>query len=229
MRPINKGSNNYTYRKYQDAQGDLINRIGEHCSYCGRWIASAIHVEHKKPKLVYPELECNWDNFLLSCANCNSNKSTGEIVLEDYVWPDINNTLLAFEYDSEGRVRPKHGLDKSVYDQVVNTWKLLGLNKHVDSFEQGFEEASEKDRRWMHRRQDWKDAKYYKEQLEKADSLMIRELIVTAAKKSIFSVWFTVFQDDTDMRRRLVDAFLGTDACSFNDSYEPICRIGQII
>lgn len=224
MRPINKGINNQPYGKYQDAQGDLINRIGEYCSYCGRWIPSAIHVEHKRPKLMYPEFECKWDNFLLSCSNCNSSKSTGEIVLDDYVWPDVNNTLLAFEYDCEGRVRPKLGLDESTHKKAVNTWKLLGLNKHIDSLENGFEKASEKDRRWVHRRQDWNDAMYYKEQLKKADSLIIRELIITAAKKSIFSVWFTVFQNDVDMRRRLVEAFVGTDASSFDDSYEPIFR-----
>jgi len=51
-----------------------------------------------------------------------------------------------------------------------------------------------------------------------------RELIVeNALGRGLFSVWWTVFLGDADMRRRLRQAFLGTDPGSFdaNEDLQP--------
>ena len=50
MRPVDKGADRGEFNPYTDAQAPLIELLGMNCSYCERWIASAIHVEHKIPK-----------------------------------------------------------------------------------------------------------------------------------------------------------------------------------
>ena len=71
MRPVNKGGDLGDFNPYNDAQQPLISRLGENCSYCERWIAGGIHVEHKLPKGEYPNFKLKWTNFLLACGNCN--------------------------------------------------------------------------------------------------------------------------------------------------------------
>ncbi|MCW1941660.1 HNH endonuclease [Bacillus anthracis] len=75
-----------------------MDRIGSYCSYCERSLGGNVAVEHIQPKSLHKELALTWDNFLLACVNCNSIKSNQSINLEEYLWPDKDNTLLAFHY-----------------------------------------------------------------------------------------------------------------------------------
>ncbi|MDD4964982.1 MAG: HNH endonuclease, partial [Gallionella sp.] len=135
MRPIDKGADRGAFSKYQDAQKLLIEQLGEYCSYCERWLATSIAVEHKKPKQKHPEDEFLWHNFLLSCANCNSTKQGDEINLDEFIWPDADNTFRAFIYDEEGRVIPKQDFsDAKINQQIYATWQMLGLNRHEDVY-----------------------------------------------------------------------------------------------
>ena len=109
MRPVDKGADLGEFRPYNNAQQPLIDRLGQNCSYCERWIAGGIHVEHKKPKDPYPILKFQWDNFLLACSNCNSSKGSDRFELSDYLWPDSDNTLRIFEYAEEGKILPVEG------------------------------------------------------------------------------------------------------------------------
>lgn len=229
MRPVIKGNNTKKFEPYTDAQAPLITTIGEHCSYCGRWIASGIHVEHKQPKLNYPLLKFSWSNFLLSCSNCNSTKSSGLLNLDDYIWPDTDNTLLGFDYDSEGRVIPKSHADPDICIKISNTWIMLGLNKHPDTTTLGYVEPTKKDMRWLHRKQEWLKAQRALNRLRVNDTDQIREMIVDTAMNGIFSIWFSVFYDDVDMKKRLVDLFIGTDSSCFDADFNPINRVGGII
>jgi uncharacterized protein (TIGR02646 family) len=207
-----------------------VNRLGEYCSYCERWIASGVHVEHKKPKNDYPEAQYLWSNFLLACGNCNSGKGYGKLDLNDYLWPDCDNTFRAFIYDSEGRVLPKTIYSHAINEKIKQTWTMLGLNKHPDQFIQGNQVPSEKDRRWLQRKQAWQKAEKRKQDLAVNDTPTRREEIVEmACERGFFSVWLTVFEDDQDLKIRLIKAFAGTSSECFDSKGTPLAReCGQL-
>ncbi|WP_445366470.1 HNH endonuclease [Methylomonas sp. BW4-1] len=227
MRPVNKGTDLGEIKPYENAQQPLIERLGEYCSYCERWIASGIHVEHKKPKNEYPETKFSWNNFLLACGNCNSGKGHGQLNLDDYVWPDSDNTLLAFSYDSQGRVLPNKIHAEPINRKIEKTWLALGLNKHPDRQINGQQVPTNKDKRWLHRQQAWQNAAKRKSQLAAFDTEERRaEIVEMATQRGFWSVWMTVFRDDADMRHRLIEAFPGTSRNCFDGQFQPISRPG---
>lgn len=227
MRPVDKGNDLGEIKPYQNAQQPLTERLGEYCSYCERWIASGIHVEHKQPKKEYPETEFLWRNFLLACGNCNSGKGHGQLTLEDYLWPDSDNTYRAFNYDSQGKVLPNPVYSDSINQKIEATWLALGLNKHPDTQTPGQQTPTSKDKRWLQRQQAWQNAAKRKTQLATFDTEERRaEIAEMATQRGFWSVWMTVFQDDTDMRRRLIEAFPGTCTHCFDANMQPIQRPG---
>lgn len=227
MRPVDKGRDQGVFKQHRDAQQPLVTQIGEYCSYCERWIASAIHVEHKRPQFDYPNEKLLWANSLLSCSNCNSGKGSGKLELVDYLWPDTDNTFLAFCYDSEGRIFVSSSLPENLKAKAYRTWKMLGLNCHPDESPAGFDEPTDKDKRWLHRRQAWQKALRQKQGLAVLDTTERRDIIAeTAAERGMFSVWMTVFNDDPDIRKRLIRRFTGTATDCFDEESNPISRLG---
>jgi uncharacterized protein (TIGR02646 family) len=189
MRPIDRGSAPRRLTSYQQARGPLIGRMGQYCSYCEMPLGASLAVEHVQPKDLNPGLELVWDNFLLACTNCNSIKGVKAGVLTDYFWPDSDNTARAFTYSQGGVVSVGTGLDAAQQGIAQNTVRLTGLDRRppLDG------EAS--DRRWDNRRTAWDLANRALANLQKADSLHMRDQIVdTAISKGFFSVWMTVFQ-----------------------------------
>jgi hypothetical protein len=72
------------------------------------------------------------------------------------------------------------------------------------------------DRRWIERQTAWDMAQEAKKDLAKNATDKLRRWIVKCAvAKANWSVWMTVFRDDSDMRRRLIEAFAGTAAKFF--------------
>ena len=111
MRPVNKGippknkeGELQKYKVYKHYRRTLIHRIGEYCSYCERKIPVSLAVEHEIPKVQAPFLKLVWKNFLLGCSNCNSTKGSETIRLDQYFWPDRENTFLPFIYKKEGLI-----------------------------------------------------------------------------------------------------------------------------
>lgn len=217
MRPVNRGGspvdanhNPKQYREYANARKDLISRIGEYCSYCEMELDTSLAIEHVKPKKYHPDLELVWDNFLLACTNCNSTKGDDNPDLNDILWPHLDNTFRAFKYGQEGRVRPADGLNNTLKKKAEDTIALMGLavapNRQTAS-----------DRRWLNRQEAWREASMSKADLAEADTLaMRRQIIRTAKAKGYWSIWMTVFFDDSDMLQRLThtDNFSGTsDDC----------------
>lgn len=228
MRPVDKGKDRGTFKPYGDAQEPLKSQLGKYCSYCERWIASAIHVEHKLPKSTYVGRKFRWTNFLLSCSNCNSGKGHGQLKLANYLWPDTDNTALAFTYDKYGRVFVSSTLPSHVEDKAKALWLLVGLNKHTDTTQAGFQTPTPKDDRWQDRKDTWTYAARKKASLAIFDTLDRRdEIAVDSAQRGLFSVWMTVFSDDADMRRRLISAHLGTATSCFNRLGQSIRRHGS--
>ena len=73
----------------------------------------------------------------------------------------------------------------------------------------------------------WHLAKKHHTRLAIQDTAVVRELIVeNAIARGMFSIWWTVFAGDVDMRRRLREAFVGTDKASFDINENPVPRVG---
>ncbi|NOS87650.1 MAG: TIGR02646 family protein, partial [Methylococcaceae bacterium] len=71
---INENIYNERY-KQDDVKIALKNIYHSKCAFCEQKIEQ-FHVEHYRPKQTYYWLAFSWDNLLLSCATCNTNKDT---------------------------------------------------------------------------------------------------------------------------------------------------------
>lgn len=234
MRPIERGSTpiypnsgeTVVFSDYKDARGHLIKRIGEYCSYCEMHLETSLAVEHVQPKDNRRDLELVWGNFLLACTNCNSTKSKKPIVLEDYLWPDCDNTFQALIYSKGGLVTPSPSLDDNNRIKAQRLIDLVGLDKTPS--DDPYKNPSQSDRRWNHRREVFDMAIRYHDCLLADDSENLKDCIIDLALRSGFwSVWFTVFSDNGDLLERLIDAFPGTSRHCFDRSnnFSPIPRL----
>ena len=182
-------------------------------------------MEHVQPKSLHPEKACDWDNLLLACVNCNSTKNKTDVNdsnLRDFLWPDINNTFLALKYTEEGIVSVNKSLSKSIQEKALRLIHLVGLDKFPDN------SSDMSDRRWQNRREEWNKAVHVKNNLAENDTPEQRDTIATMAN-SYFSIWMTVFSDDTDVKRRFVEKFIGTAKDCFDKDFNPIPKEGGCI
>lgn len=72
----------------------LLEMSNNKCCYCECKVGSGereMHVDHFKPKSIYPELVVEWDNLLPSCPHCNKQKSDHDTVVEPIVNPVVDN------------------------------------------------------------------------------------------------------------------------------------------
>jgi len=224
MRPVDKGAAPAAYARYQDAGPELQVRLGDYCSYCERQIETNLAVEHIQPKSHVPALRTDWMNFLLGCVNCNSSKGSTPINMIDYLWPDTDNTIRAFEYVRGGIIQPDSALAPNLSAKAQQTIGLLGLNRYPGGPGPAPTTA---DQRWLRRQQAWEKATHYRDKLAGQDTDALREAITDVATgRGEFSIWWTIFSGDTDMRRRLREAFIGTHGGSFDINENPVPRAG---
>ena len=222
MRPVDKGEAPQVYAKYEDAKVDLVARLGKYCSYCERRIPTNLAVEHIQPKSLNPELETSWRNLLLACGNCNSSKGSKSVNPSDYLWPDCDNTLRAFSYSRGGLISPKSNLSPAMAIKAQASIALAGLDKTQLGTDR---KSTCADDRWTERFDLWLMAAEYRRCLLSNDTL--REFVVDLALASgMFSIWWTVFANDIDMRRRLREAFINTDASCFDADENLVARPG---
>ena len=194
--PTKQDGRRISFAEYGHAKGPLIERIGEYCSYCER--RGDLHVEHVVPKSIDDDLKTEWSNFLLGCGNCNSRKFNRNTSREGYLWPDTHDTFGAFVYRSGGRALVKDGLTPDEYRKASALFNLVGLGGM----------GTRTDRRRHKRRQAWDQAVEVRNLIDGNNSRTLA--IEVALGTGFFSVWMAVFEDDDDMRQRLVDAFPGT-------------------
>ena len=194
--PAGDDGDRVSFPKYGHAKLPLIERIGEYCSYCER--PGDLHVEHVVPRSVAEELETEWSNLLLGCANCNSRKLNRNNSRDGYLWPDTDDTFAAFVYRSAGRVSVNDALDGDEQRKAQALFELVGLG--------GI--GTRTDRRRHKRRQAWDQAIEARNLINDDNSRVLA--VKLASGTGFFSVWMAVFQDDEDMCRRLVNAFPGT-------------------
>jgi hypothetical protein len=209
---------------YREAKPELVRRLGAYCSYCELPLDNAPTVEHKEPKFHVPHLETMWCNFLLACAYCQGCKGDTRITLNDYFWPDQDNTLRAFYYEHM-LVATHPDLDEqhSARARAEATMSLVGLDKVPGSPR----EPSDLDPRWRKRVEVWGKANLARRRLHLCATDALRDQIEdTATSSGCFSIWMTVFDSDADMRRRFIRAFRGTSVECFDDGSRPRSRPG---
>lgn len=168
MRPVKRSKwpadidgNQIHFLVYNDVRGKLIKSQGEYCSFCEQRLGASLAVEHILPKLLYPELELSWDNFLLACANCNSTKSNKDSGLHNIYWPHIDNTVLAYEYKKGGIILVSKSLSNSEKVKAKATMELTGLHKQPGN------NPTASDRRYQNRRECYELAKRSYNHLQK--------------------------------------------------------------
>jgi uncharacterized protein (TIGR02646 family) len=216
MRPVDKASAPNAYAVYQDALHDLRSRLGGYCSYCERYIETHLAVEHVQPKSRHAKLKTAWSNLLLACVHCNSSKGKKRVALKKFYWPDRDNTLRAITYGVGGTVHSSVALSTVEQAKASATIALTGLDKDPGN---ATRKPTPSDERWLRRKEAWDLAQHYVAGLPLNDTPFVRDLIVEVAKtRGMFSIWWTAFAGDADMRHRLRQAFAGTCTNSFDAS-----------
>lgn len=203
MRPVDRGQAPQVFSDYRHAAPYLKVQLGSYCSYCERWLASSLAVEHKSPKSIDPKKELDWENFLLACANCNSSKQTTPFVEGQYLWPDIDNTFDALTYSENGSVKPNPLAAQVVQNRAQALLNLVGLDKAPKDAETCI--------RMKQRREAWGKAVHLKSLYRNNSLAMNAETLCLVAKeRGFWSVWMTVFADDLGICRHLEESFPGT-------------------
>ncbi|MBC7817351.1 MAG: HNH endonuclease [Planctomycetaceae bacterium] len=238
--PLNSRGERVAYGHYSEARGELIKRLGgEYCSFCEMHLDASLAIEHVQPKSKVPSLEKSWENFLLACQNCNSTKGDEEIVLGEYVWPDVDNTAACLKYGPGALVRPADLIDDSLRTRTRNTIDLVALDwdpskpkKRKNVKTEGRDSAS--DRRWANREEAWDIAKDARNDLKETildhgedsrDAIKARRRLISEARgHGYWSVWMTVFADDFKTRQLLIQAFKAAASCFDPSTTQPQSR-----
>ncbi|WP_321853991.1 HNH endonuclease [Paraburkholderia tropica] len=217
MRPVRRGDSPQQddFDPYAKAQPFLISRLGPYCSYCERRISTSLAVEHIQPKGLpaFAHLEGSWENYLLACVNCNSTKKDKNVVLQDILLPDRDNTFAAYAYTKDGRVVPSQASIAAGFQAMASaTLKLTGLDRQssVVVDENGKEIALD---RAAQRKEVWLVAIDASNDIAaEPESQGLRNATVrTALGYGFFSIWMAAFSNDLDMRLRFIKAFSGTE------------------
>jgi hypothetical protein len=231
MHPVIRGSipqirgKPQVFTLYRQARDPLIARIGDYCSYCEMPCNEGPDVEHVRPKsgkAGNPQLELVWENFLLGCCYCNSIKGHKAVSLSEYYWPDRDNTFKPFRYDRDRVPQLVPGMTRKDKLRAQRTLMLTGLDR-----EPGHPSLSDRDTRWIKRREAWGKALVARERLARVPSSEMRDQIVdTATSTGFFSVWMTVFEGEIDLRKLFLKAFPGTSGIGecFDINTHPVPR-----
>lgn len=217
MRPIDKGHKDKKYNLYTMAKRDLFNAIGPYCSYCERNIELGGAVEHVQPKSKEKGKECCWDNFLLSCVNCNYTKGSQTINdnnICEYVWPDKDDTYHLIEYDSYSLIpRPKDRISKDEKQRVQRLIELVGLNKAASKvgsldYERACDTRVEGHIKASQYANDLKND--YSHLNNEGKSLFRKALSIIIQAEGYWSIWMHTFEDIPEVRDMLLDIIPGT-------------------
>ncbi|MFV8756292.1 HNH endonuclease [Nannocystaceae bacterium ST9] len=199
---------------YAHARPHLVRHLGDYCSFCEIQLSAALAVEHIRCKDTNPDLECEWDNFLLACPSCNSTKGTKVDTEEDvdlHVWPHRQRTFDAFVYEVGGVVRVAEITNPELAERARATEALVGLGKRPGEGLTRDQILRGSDRRYQKRSEAWDEAIEARNDLLEFDTPAVRKHIVRSAlARGFWSVWMTVFRDIEWMQAELCEVFPGT-------------------
>ena len=230
MRPVNKGESPYQKIKgYAEALPYLEKRLGKYCSYCEFPIKHVPEVAHIVSKANGGD-RTDWKNLLLGCKYCNTRKSKtiSPENVEEYIWPDCDNTALAYTYENgipevnEKKLLEVDGTGE-LYKKAKKLFDLVKLG-HVPN-------EKEKDKRFAERIEafqiaqiclnDWKVITVIEN--NPVALKPFKDLIVTCALESgFFSVWMTVFSEEPEILQMLIEGFPNTRKECFDQNGHPL-------
>lgn len=213
------------YNPYQDAKDPLCINLGQYCVYCEAPFAytRGLDVEHilpKDPALGYSHLKYDWNNFLIGCPTCNGrgNKENKIELPENCHFPHLNNTYLSLKYDKGGVVIVNPELEGKSYQKALRLLNLVGLDKSPA-------DSSQQDKRWQYRIKEWDFAERYKDRYEngKCDLDCLIDYIKVSG---CWSIWYTVFSEHDEVKKRMISDFPGTAIECFDSEnhYYPVAR-----
>ncbi len=220
MRPVNKGSipkntdgSDKKFTDYKQVKDDLRTRLGSFCSYCEMNIDNQPDIEHVSPKSKKPELETDWNNFLLACKPCNIIKDNNNANRDGYVFPDTHNTAFLYDYSILG-VRVKDNLPNDVKILATATFNLVQLNRKLDT-------SSRTDDRALARLNAWNKAQdALKDFLELPENnAMIRQ--TARSCNGFFSLWIQIFKDYPEVKKAILENVSGTDMECYDENFNP--------
>jgi len=203
MRSINKGASPQIYTDYHDARNDLADKLGWYCSYCEMSVSNMIEVEHIHP-IANGGNELDWNNFLLSCKYCNTVKRTRNLSRAGYLWPDVDNTILAFKYSENEVITPSEGLSDDITNFAVESINLFGLNRAPGLPN----EPTDRDTRWKLReevRGIINDS--YNNWIESPTLPMARQIALTALGSGFYSLWIENFKNIPDVKNAIEEQY----------------------
>lgn len=112
----------------------LILEQNEYCPYCEKRIYDNTgHLEHVKPRDVYPKEFQNYNNIMVSCDEKNScGKYKGNKYTDNFINPIIDNPKDYFDYNiASGEIVPKYlNKDDDRYIKAIYTINILNLNSY---------------------------------------------------------------------------------------------------
>jgi hypothetical protein len=216
MRCVDKGINATVYRNYRDACTDLVGRLGLYCSYCEMPIGNEPDVEHVQPKSL-GGAALDWENFLLGCKKCNKIKNNKNPNRINHLWPDEDNTFVAFEYYNEIFIRPiAANLSAAQVIFASNTLELTGLDR-VPKNLIAPTKLEKKDYRWQNRRKAWDKANRALANWTKNPSPELLESIAdTAESTGYYSIWAKFFSAPANLN------VLHAIKAKFLHTYDPV-------
>jgi hypothetical protein len=204
MRAIDKGAAPRQYSQYNDAKRDLIDRTGPFCAYCELPIRDLGYIDHVHPQSKGGAAS-DWDNFLLSCFFCNLVKSDRNLGRDGYLWPDRDNTDLAFGYAQEFAVRPASSLNEEQRAAAQKLIDLAGLDRTAAS-------STRQDMRWRSRNEAWKKAQEMYEAWQKRENQrgLLKAIPMIAHATGYYSIWATVFAQEPRLLAAMQSRFPNT-------------------
>lgn len=204
MRAVDKGAAPQYYSNYTDAKPDLFDRIGPYCVYCEMPVGDLGYVDHVHP-LANGGQRLAWENLVPSCFFCNRVKWDRNSDRSDHLWPDIDNTDLAYEYAKSYVVRPVVGLSDEQHQAANNLIQLTGIDRTAAN-------STRKDRRWKNRQEAWKKAEkmlaaWQTQQNRPGLLIAIPEI---AESTGFYSIWMEVFKNDPAIQNAIRRKFPNT-------------------
>lgn len=205
MRAVKKGKSPKKYSDYKDAVYDLAGRIGWYCSYCEMPVKNMIEIEHVIPQN-NGGAKLDWNNFLLSCKYCNTVKSNNNKDRTGYLFPDEDNTSIAYKYSQTKVLEPNNNLSSQINQFAKNTINLCGLDRKP-----GHTKLTKSDKRWISRDEAWSIAKVsYRDYTKHPLEVVLNAIIRTAVASGHYSIWLEIFKNKPEFKAKLDKKIKGT-------------------
>lgn len=76
----------YKSKTWKKLRFRVLNKYGRKCEICGKTSKeSKLHVDHKRPRWLYPELSLEMENLRVLCEECNLGKGS-RVPTSKHVW-----------------------------------------------------------------------------------------------------------------------------------------------